>query len=339
MGIPLKQAIEVGKYVVKQKLSGNDRYPLVLMLEPLFRCNLECNGCGKIQYPEDILKKTMTPEQAFKAVDECGAPVVNIAGGEPLIHPQIKEMVEGILDRGKFLYLCTNAILLKRKLDLFKPHDRFTFTIHMDGLKEHHDACVSREGVFETAKEAILEAKRRGFRVTTNTTVFDGHPPEDLHKFFDEMMDIGVDGMMISPGYSYEKAPVQDKFLKREKTKQLFREIIGPRKTKRGKHWDFNLSPLFLEFLEGKHDYQCTPWGCPNYNVFGWQRPCYLFSEDGYAQSFKELMEETNWDRYGVGRHQKCQDCMVHCGFEPTAVKDSMTSPTKMIKSLTGALL
>ena len=339
MGIPLKQAMEVGKYVMKQKLSGNERYPLVLMLEPLFRCNLECAGCGKIQYPEEILKKTLSPEQCFKAVDECGAPVVNIAGGEPLIHPQIKEIVDGILARKKFLYVCTNALLLKRKLDLFTPSDYLTFTVHMDGLEEHHDKCVSREGVFKTAKEAILEAKRRGFRVTTNTTVFEGHPPEDLHQFFDEMMDIGVDGMMISPGYSYEKAPVQDKFLKREQTRKLFREILAPMKTSRGKRWDFNLSPLFLEFLEGKHDYQCTPWGCPNYNVFGWQRPCYLFSEDGYAQSFKELMEETKWERYGVGRHQKCENCMVHCGFEPTAVKDSVSSPMKMIKSFRAALL
>ena len=339
MGIPLRQAMEVGKYVMKQKLTGKDRYPLVLMLEPLFRCNLECAGCGKIQHPEEVLKKTLTPEQCFAAVDECGAPVVSLAGGEPLIHPQIKEIVDGLVARKKFVYFCTNAVLLKRKLDMFTPSDYLTFSVHMDGIEKHHDECVSREGVFKTAYEAIAEAKKRGFRVMTNTTVFEGHPPEDLHKFFDQMMSLGVDGMMISPGYSYEKAPEQGKFLKREHTKNLFKQILAPKHTKRGKHWEFNHSPLFLEFLEGKHEYQCTPWGNPNYNLFGWQRPCYLFSEQGYASTFKELMEDTQWENYGVGRHQKCENCMVHCGFEATAVKDSVSSPVKMWKSFKGAML
>ncbi len=339
MGIPLKQAMEVGKYVMKQRLSGTKRYPLVLMLEPLFRCNLECSGCGKIQFPEEILKKTLTPEQCFRAAEECQAPVISIAGGEPLIHPQIKEIVDGLIARKKFIYLCTNALLLKRKLDLFQPSDYLTFSVHMDGIEEHHDQCVSREGVYKTAKEAIIEAKKRGFRVMTNTTVFEGHPSEDLHKFFDEMMVAGVDGMMISPGYSYEKAPNQDRFLKREKTKKLFQDILAPLHTSRGKKWKFNHSPLFLEFLEGKHEYQCTPWGNPNYNVFGWQRPCYLFSEEGYASSFSDLMENTKWDNYGVGRHAKCENCMVHCGFEPTAVNDSMSSASKMLKSFKAAVM
>ncbi len=332
MSIPMKQTVAVGAYIMKQKMRRNERFPLVLMLEPLFRCNLACAGCGKIQYPEEVLKKTLSPEQCFVAAEECGAPVVTVAGGEPLIHPKIKEIVSGLIDRRKFVYLCTNAILLKNKLHLFEPSDYLTFSIHLDGLKEHHDGCVRKEGVFEKAIDAIRAAKERGFRVCTNTTVFDGHSPQDLHQFFDQLKDLGVDGMMISPGYSYEKAPVQDKFLKREKTKELFRQILAPMREGL-KHWEFNQSPLFLDFLEGKVDYQCTPWGNPNYTVFGWQRPCYLLSEGGYAETFQELIEETEWEHYGVGRNPKCANCMVHCGFEPTAVNDSMSSLGKMWRS------
>ncbi len=336
MAIPMRQAIDVGKYIMKQKIRGNKRYPLVLMLEPLFRCNLECMGCGKIQYPEEILKKTLTPEQCFAAADECGAPIVSVAGGEPLIHPQIKEIVEGLIERKKFIYLCTNALLLARKMDLFSPSDYLTFSVHMDGLEKHHDECVQREGTFKTAFDAIKEAKRRGFRVTTNTTIFEGHPPEDLHQFFDQMMDLGVDGMMISPGYSYEKAPNQDRFLKREQTKNLFQKVLAPAE-KRG--WVFNHSPFYLDFLKGDREYECTPWGNPNYNVFGWQRPCYLFSENGYAATFAELMNTTDWDKYGSrSGHPKCRDCMVHCGYEPAAVNDSMAGPRNIIRSITAAM-
>ncbi len=337
MAVPVKQAVAVGSYIFKQKLKGKARYPLVLMLEPLFKCNLACAGCGKIQYPEEILKKSLTPEQCFAAAEECGAPVVSVAGGEPLIHPQIREIVEGLTARGKFVYLCTNALLLGRKIDQFKPSDYLTFSIHLDGIKKHHDACVQREGVYETAVAAIREAKKRGFRVTTNTTIFQGHDPRDLHEFFDAMTELEIDGMMISPGYSYEKAPKQDGFLKREQTKKLFREILAPYR-EGGKKWVFNHSPFFLDFLEGRIDYQCTPWGNPNYNIFGWQRPCYLFSEKGYAKTFRELMETTDWDRYGTGRHPKCADCMVHCGYEATAVNDSMSSMKNLLRSARSAL-
>lgn len=336
MAIPLKQAMAVGKYIMAQKLKGNKRYPLVTMLEPLFRCNLACGGCGKIQYPEEILKKTLTPEQCFKAVEECGAPVVTVAGGEPLIHPQIKEIVDGLIERGKIVYLCTNALLLKRKMDLFKPSDYLTFSIHMDGMKEHHDKCVNREGTYDTALEAIKEAKRRGFRVTTNTTIFEGHPVEDLHQFFDDMMDVDVDGLMISPGYSYEKAPVQDKFLKRNQTVDFFRKVLEPADKKK---WVFNHSPFYLDFLKGEKDYECTPWGNPNYSVFGWQKPCYLMADGGYVATFKELMETTEWSKYGKkSGNPKCRDCMVHCGFEPTAVNDSMASPKNIYRSITSAM-
>lgn len=318
MAIPVSQAFTVASYVLRQKLRGNKHYPLVLMLEPLFRCNLACAGCGKIQYPEHVLKKRLSPEQCWAAAEECGAPIVSIPGGEPLIHPEMPEIVRGLVGRKKYVYLCTNALLMERKLPEYTPSKYLTFSVHMDGLKEEHDVAVCRDGVYDIAVRAIKAALARGFRVTTNTTLFEGANPERVRQFFDAMMDLGVEGMMISPGYSYQKAPDQEHFLRRNRTKELFAAILSDRK----KHWDFNQSPLFLEFLMGKRDYQCTPWGNPTYNIFGWQRPCYLL-QDGYAATFKELIETTNWDGYGTGRNEQCADCMVHCGYEASAVDDT----------------
>jgi hopanoid biosynthesis associated radical SAM protein HpnH len=316
MGVPISQMWTVASYVLKQKLSGRKQYPLVLMLEPLFRCNLACAGCGKIQYPAHVLKKNLTPEQCFKAVDECGAPMVSIPGGEPLMHPQIKEIVEGLVARRKYIYLCTNALLLEEKIDLFKPSKYLTFSVHMDGQKDHHDFAVCREGTYDIAVAGIREAVKRGFRVTTNTTLFDGADPNSVRAFFDEMMELGVEGMMLSPGYSYDKAPDQQHFLGKKKTKQLFTKILSNRK----KNWVFNQSPLFLEYLMGKRHYTCTPWGMPTYNVFGWQKPCYLL-QDGYADTFDELMETTSWASYGTeSGNPKCANCMVHSGYEASAV-------------------
>jgi hopanoid biosynthesis associated radical SAM protein HpnH len=311
----------VASYVLRKKLKGEKRYPLVLMLEPLFRCNLACAGCGKIQYPAHVLRKELSPEQCFQAVDECGAPIVSIPGGEPLMHSRIVEIVEGIVARKKYVYLCTNAILLEEKLDLFRPSKYLTFSVHMDGLEEDHDFAVCREGIYETAVEAIRRALARGFRVTTNTTLFEGADPERTRRFFDEMTELGVEGMMVSPGYSYSKAPDQEHFLRRARTRELFARILS--NPRRG--WRFNQSPLFLEFLMGGREYQCTPWGNPTYNLFGWQRPCYLL-QDGYASSFRELLETTDWERYGAGRNEKCADCMVHCGYEASAVDHTFSS-------------
>ena len=321
MAVPLSQALTVTSYVLRQKLRGNKHYPLVLMLEPLFRCNLACAGCGKIQYPEHVLKRRLTPQECWAAAEECGAPIVSIPGGEPLIHPEMPEIVRGFIERKKYIYLCTNALLMERKLPEYTPSKYLTFSVHMDGLKEEHDMAVCRDGVYDIAVKAIQAALERGFRVTTNTTLFEGANPNRVRQFFDAMMDLGVEGMMISPGYSYQKAPDQEHFLRRNRTKELFAAIL----TNRKKHWDFNQSPLFLEFLEGKRDYQCTPWGNPTYNIFGWQRPCYLL-QDGYATSFKELIETTDWDRYGTGRNEECADCMVHCGYEASAVDDTFSS-------------
>ncbi len=318
MAVPLRQAWTVASYVMRQKLAGRKRYPFVLMLEPLFRCNLACAGCGKIQYPAHILKKELTPEECFQAVDECGAPTVSIPGGEPLMHSEIDKIVEGLVARKKYIYLCTNALLLKEKLHLFKPSTYLSFSVHMDGQREHHDLSVCREGGYDRAVEGIQEALRQGFRVTTNTTLFDGADPNSVRDFFDDMMKLGVEGMMLSPGYSYDKAPDQKHFLGRARTRRLFRGILSNRK----KHWQFNMSPLFLEFLMGKRDYACTPWGMPTYNIFGWQRPCYLL-QDGYADTFAELMESTGWENYGTeSGNPKCANCMVHSGYEATSVND-----------------
>jgi hopanoid biosynthesis associated radical SAM protein HpnH len=326
MGIPAAQMLAVSRYVVKQRLAGRERYPLVLMLEPLFRCNLACTGCGKIQYPVQILKKNLSVEECIHASDECGAPVVSIAGGEPLLHPRIADIAHGLVARKRFVYLCTNALLLEQKLDLFQPSTYLSFSVHMDGPRSEHDASVCREGVYDVAVSAIRAALARGFRVTTNTTLFDGADPQRMRRFFDEMMDLGVEGMMISPGYSYEKAPDQEHFLRRSRSHELFSRMLeSPRRS-----WRFNQSPLFLQFLMGKRDFECTPWGNPTYNVFGWQKPCYLL-QDGYAKTFRELMEETDWSRYGrKSGNPRCQDCMVHCGFEPTAVHATFDSPRAM---------
>ena len=306
----------VASYVLKQKLAGRKRYPLVLMLEPLFRCNLACAGCGKIQYPAHVLKRQLTPEECFRAVDECGAPAVSIPGGEPLMHPQIQEIVEGLVARKKYIYLCTNALLLKEKLHLFTPSKYLSFSVHVDGERDHHDFSVCREGGYDQAIEGMKAALARGFRVTTNTTLFDGADPNSVRRFFDEMMDLGVEGMMLSPGYSYDKAPDQQHFLGKARTRRLFRAILSNRKPT----WKFNMSPLFGEFLMGKRDFTCTPWGMPTYNVFGWQKPCYLL-QDGYADSFQELMEETGWANYGTeSGNPKCANCMVHSGYEASSV-------------------
>jgi hopanoid biosynthesis associated radical SAM protein HpnH len=322
MSVPVSQMFTVASYVITQKLRGRKRYPLVLMLEPLFRCNLACAGCGKIQYPAQVLKKHLTVEQCLKAVEECGAPLVSIPGGEPLMYPEIDRLVAELVKRRKYIYLCTNAILLKEKLDLFTPSKYLTFSVHMDGLREDHDESVCRDGVYDQAVEGIRAALARGFRVTTNTTLFDGASPLRMRQFFDEMMAVGVEGMMVSPGYSYAKAPDQEHFLRRARTHQLFAEMLAEPK----KAWKFNQSPLFLRFLMGKHDYECTPWGNPTFNMFGWQRPCYLLQE-GYASSFQELMDTTEWERYGrKSGNEKCRDCMVHCGYEPTAVDQTFSS-------------
>jgi hopanoid biosynthesis associated radical SAM protein HpnH len=334
MGIPIKQAVEIGSYLVKQRLMGRKHFPLVLMLEPLFRCNLACTGCGKIQHPSEVLRQNLTPEECFAAAEECGAPVVSIPGGEPLLHPQIDEIVSGLIARRKFVIMCTNAILLEKNLHKFKPSPYFTIMVHLDGPREIHDKSVDRDGVFDVAVKAIKAAKEKGFRVSTNTTVFDGADPQVMQGFFDFLTELGTDGINISPGYSYEWAPDQEHFLKREETKKLFRKILTPYREGK-KSWAFYHNPLYLDFLVGEKDYECTPWGSPCYSVLGWQKPCYLLNE-GYYKTFKELVTQTNWAEYGhTSGNPSCQDCMMHCGYEPTAAMDAM-QPANMGRAMAG---
>lgn len=330
MAIPLIQQIRVGAYVLKNKLKGLERYPLVLMLEPLFRCNLACPGCGKIDYEDEILNKRLSVKECLSAVDECGAPVVSIPGGEPLLHREIGEIVKGIIDRKKFVYLCTNALLLEKRLHLFKPTPYLTFSVHLDGLEDEHDKAVAQDGVFKKAVSAIRKAKALGFRVNLNCTLFDQTPASEIARFFDfASQNLEVEGITVSPGYAYERAPDQEHFLNREKTKNLFRDVF---RFGKGRKWRFSQSSLFLDFLAGNQSYKCTPWGNPTRNVFGWQKPCYLLAE-GYASSFQSLMEETDWNSYGTGNYEKCADCMVHCGYEPTAVLDTLNHPLKALKT------
>jgi hopanoid biosynthesis associated radical SAM protein HpnH len=328
LGIPVAQAAKIGSYVLKQHLLGRKRYPLVLMLEPLYRCNLACAGCGKIDYPDEILNQRLSLADCMGAIDECGAPAVSIAGGEPLLHREMPEIVKGFLARNKFVILCTNALLMAKKIDQYEPHPNFTWSIHLDGDKPMHDKSVCLEGTYEKAIEAIQMAKARGFRTQINCTLFNDADPEKVAAFFDEMTKMGLDGITVSPGYAYERAPDQQHFLNRERTKKLFRDILS--RGNGGKKWAFTQSGLFLDFLAGNQTYECTPWSMPARTVFGWQKPCYLLGE-GYVKTFKELMDDTDWDLYGVGKYEKCSNCMVHCGFEGTAVVDSIRNPFKLV--------
>ena len=325
----------MGTYVMWQKIKGRKQYPLVLMLEPLFRCNLECVGCGKIQKPNEILNKNLSPDECLQAARECGAPVVSIAGGEPLMHPQIVEIVEGLIKQGRYIYLCTNAILLKNFLGKLPVSPLLTLSIHLDGLEEDHDRIVDQKGVFKTAVEAIRQAKEMGYRVSGNTTFFEGTTVEQAEKFLDFLNSLGIDGSTVASAFRYADAPDQDHFFGRKRTQEFFKELLG--KNKKGR-WDISHSPLYLEFLQGRRDYECTPWGNPNYSVLGWQKPCYLL-DDGYADSFKELMDTTNWESYGHKNNPKCADCTAHCGYEATAVEDSTASLKNMIVSARAAML
>ncbi len=326
MSVPLIQQLRVGAYIVKQRLRRNARYPLVLMLEPLFRCNLSCTGCGKIDYPPEILNRRLSAEDCISAAEECGVPVVSIAGGEPLLHTEIEAIVAGLTARKKFVYLCTNALLLEKRLDRFDPSPYLTFSVHLDGMREHHDKAVSREGAFDKAVSALKAARHRGFRTTINCTLFVDSNVDEMAEFLTfACAELASEGVTIAPGYAYERAPDQNHFLTRTSTKTLFRELL---KKGKGRNWRFNQSSLYVDFLAGNQDYRCRPWGNPTRNVFGWQKPCYLINE-GTAPTFSALMADTDWDSYGTGAYEKCADCMMHCGYEPTAVEDTLSHPLK----------
>ena len=333
MAMPLHQSIRLGTYLLAQKLRRREKFPLLVELEPLFACNLKCAGCGKIQHPASVLRQRMPVEQAVGAIQESGAPMVSIAGGEPLMHPQIDEIVRQLLARKKIVFLCTNAVLLPKHLHKFTPHRNFAWMVHIDGLRERHDASVCKDGVFDQAVAAVKQAQAAGFRVMTNTTFFDTDTPQDVISILDYLNDeLGVDNMQISPGFAYEKAPDQDHWLGVEQTRELFRKAFADGRRRR---WRLNHSPLFLDFLEGKIDFSCTAWAIPSYSLKGWQRPCYLM-EDGHAGSYRELVEDTDWSRYGRGRDPRCANCMAHCGYEPTAVMATMDSLRESLRAVSG---
>lgn len=332
MAVPMRQSVRVATYLMRQKLARRSKFPLLVELEPLFACNLACAGCGKIQYPPEILKQRMSVDKAVWAIEDSGAPMVSIAGGEPLIHPEIHLITQALIERKRFVYLCSNALLMRKRMHLFAPSPYFAWAVHIDGLRERHDELVCQEGVFDEAVEAVREAKARGFRVTTNTTVFTQDQPEMVRGVLDFLNDeLRVDGMMISPAYAYDRAPDQEHFLGVEQTRTLFRQVFADGRRKR---WRLNHTPLFLDFLEGKADFECTAWGIPCYTIFGWQRPCYLMSDGDYATTFRELIDETDWERYGRGRHPKCANCMAHCGYEPTAVLATTRSLKQSLRAL-----
>jgi hopanoid biosynthesis associated radical SAM protein HpnH len=333
MTVSLRQSARMGSYLMKQKIKGNKKFPVLVEVEPLFACNLKCAGCGKIQQPHTVLKQRMPVEQALAAVEECGAPMVSLAGGEPLMHPQIHEIVNELLKRKKFVFLCTNALLLPKKLDNFKPSPYFAFVVHIDGLRERHDESVCKEGVFDEAVAAIKLAKSRGFKVNTNTTFFNTDTPQTIIDVLDFLNDdLGVDELEISPAYAYQKAPDQEHFLGVEETRELFRKAFADGRRKK---WRLNHSPLFLDFLEGKRDFECTPWGIPSYSLLGWQRPCYLMA-DGYAKTYRELIDTTEWEKFGRGKDPRCENCMAHCGYEPSAVLATMGSLKESLRAFRG---
>ncbi len=331
MSVPIRQQLRIGAYLAEQKLRRREKFPLLVELEPLFACNLSCAGCGKIQHPPHVLKQRMPVDRAVAAIEESGAPMVSIAGGEPLIHPEIDQIVAELVKRKKFVYLCTNGLLMRKKMDRFTPSPYFAWAVHIDGLGERHDASVQHEGTFDECVEAMKEAKARGFRVTTNSTFFSDDTPDAIRATLDFLNDeVEVDGMMLSPAYAYEKAPDQDRFPGVTRTRELFSQVFAGDARKR---WALNQTPLFLDFLEGKVDYDCTAWAIPSYSVFGWQKPCYLMS-DGYVDSYAELVEDTDWSKYGRGKDPRCDNCMAHCGYEPTAVMATAGSLRESLRAL-----
>jgi hopanoid biosynthesis associated radical SAM protein HpnH len=330
MAIPVRQNMKIGSHLLRQRIKGSKHYPFIVEIEPLFACNLSCPGCGKIQHPTEILRQRLSLDDIVGAVEESGTPMVSIAGGEPLLHPDMENIVAELIRRKVYVYLCTNAVLLRRRMDKFTPSRFFSWVVHIDGMRERHDAAVDREGVFDEAVAAIREAKERGFRVTTNSTFFNTDSPKTVRDVLDFLNDdLKVDAMMISPAYAYEKAPDQEHFLGVEQTRKLFRDAFDGKRKK----WRLNHSPLFLDFLEGREEFSCTAWGVPSYSVLGWQRPCYLMA-DGYASSYKELVETTDWDAYGRGKDPRCANCMAHCGYEPSSVIATMGSLRQSIRAM-----
>lgn len=328
MSRPLELAARLTWHIAKNKLAGRKRFPLVTMLEPLEKCNLACVGCGRIREYESVIDHMLTVEQCLAAVEESGAPIVSIAGGEPTIHPQIHEIVNRITAQKRFVYMCTNALLMERMFRKIPPSKHFAFVVHMDGMEKAHDKSVYRKGVFRIALKGIKEALDKGYRVTTNTTVFNGVDEDDVIEMFKMLTDIGVEGCMISPGYQFDSVPDQNLFITRQRARKVFRSILNPKHGIR-----FYNNPLYLDFLRGEREYECSAWANPTYTIMGWREPCYLLG-DRHTQSIEPLFSDELWDRFGPGKDPRCADCLMHCGFESTSVFEAMKTPKDAIKMI-----
>ncbi len=325
MIFPWQLSMRLTGYLASNRIHRRKRFPMVLMLEPLFRCNLTCSGCGRIREYRDVVDRTLTVEECLASVDEAGAPVVSLTGGEPLIHPEIEGIVKGILSRKRFLHLCTNGVLLERSLEKFRPNPYMCFVVHLDGLASTHDGIAGRSGVFDTAVAGIRAAKKAGFKVRTNTTIYKGTNNAEVGELFALLAAAGVDGIMISPGFSYE-AVDNDLFLSRGEFAGSFKPIYDMRH-----RFPFYNTPVYLDFLAGKRTLSCMSWSTPTRNTRGWKSPCYLIT-DGHYETFSEMMEKTPWERYGVGKDPRCANCMVHCGFEASALKALERRPSDIFK-------
>jgi hopanoid biosynthesis associated radical SAM protein HpnH len=313
MRFPWRLNYDLTKYIVTNKMKGVEKYPLVLMLEPTHLCNLACSGCGRIREYADTIKEMMSLDECLRSVDECPAPVVTITGGEPLLYPHVIELIAKVLERGKHIYFCTNALLLENSLDNMRPHPNFTLNVHLDGMEETHDRILERKGTFKSAISAIKKAKKLGFRVCTNTTIFKETDLGEINTLFSLLTELKVDGILVAPGFGYE-AVGEKLFLERKEIERKFEEVF-----EMSKRFRFYSTPMYLRFLKGEKKLDCTPWGNPTRNTRGWKAPCYLITDTHYP-TYREMMEKTDWSRYGVGRDERCAQCMMHCGFEPSVV-------------------
>ena len=320
---PIELSFRLALYLLKNRLAGRKRFPLVTMLEPLEMCNLACAGCGRIREYQPVIDKMMPVDVALDAVKESGAPIVSIAGGEPTIHPKIDEIINRLIEQKYFVYCCTNGLLLDRMLPKIPPSKYFCWVIHMDGMEEKHDESVARKGVFKKAVQGIELALSQGYRVCTNTTIFKNSDVEDLWEMFRLVKKIGVEGSMISPGYDFEDAPDRDLFLTRQESRNIFKKLLDPTRTGGMKFYN---NPLYLNFLQGDREYQCTAWSNPTYTVLGWRKPCYPLADE-HVQDVNELYEAGLWQKYGVGNDPRCANCMMHCGFESATIFQAISTP------------
>ena len=330
MSRPLKLDLHVARYLMANKARRKKRFPFVTMLEPLELCNLACVGCGRVREYRDVMDRKLTVDQCLAAVRESGAPIVSVSGGEPLLHPQIGEIVRALRDDGRFMYFCTNGLLLEESLDQFEPSEQLCFVVHLDGTQAVHDAVTGRPGTFDTAVSAIRAAIARGHRVCTNTTLFHGTDVDDVLRLFRQLTAMNIEGLMVSPGYAYKDAPDQELFLERQESINVFRRVLDP-----AHGFPFYNNPLYLDFLRGERTFDCAAWTTVTYTVLGWRLPCYTIA-DRHVDSVEELYADDLWQHYGPGRDKRCANCMMHSSFEGASILDAFRHPSSLIRLAVG---